>query len=145
MRRATELLARLEKHALDEQRIALQALEATLTAQRDALAALDRDLAAQHVTAWMLPGGPRHLAGYAAEQLERQRSLHQDARTMAAARDLAQTALRARLQSYRTMEEADQRRVERAAGDELRRSQAEVDEACALRLANGLAARPVGA
>ncbi|MFZ1429372.1 MAG: hypothetical protein WAS21_21670 [Geminicoccaceae bacterium] len=138
MRRATELLARLEKHALDEQRIVLQTLEASLTAQRDELAALDRDLATQHVKAWVLPGGPRHLAGYAAEQMERQRSLQQEARAMAAARDLAQTALRARLQSYRTMEEADQRRVERAADDMLRRSQAEVEEACALRLANGL-------
>lgn len=145
MLRATDLLARLEKHALDEQRIALQTLEAALAVQRDELAALDRDLATQHVTAWVLPGGPRHLAGYAAEQMERQRSLHQEARAMTAARDLAQTALRARLQSYRTMEEADRRRVERAAGDLLRRSQAEVDEACALRLANGLVLGPVAA
>jgi len=145
MRRATELLARLEKHALDEQRSVLQALEATLTARRDELAALERDLAMQQVTAWVLPGGPRHLAGYAAEQMERQRSLHQDACAMVQARDLAQTALRARLQSYKTLEEADRRRVERAAGDRLKHSQAEVEEACTLRLAKGLVVGPVTA
>lgn len=143
MRRATELLARLEKHAFDEQRIVLQTLEAALMARQDELAALGRDLAAQHVMAWALPGGPRHLAGYAAEQLERQRSLHQDMCSMVAARDLAQTALRERLQSYRTMEEADQQRLRRIAGDKLKRSQAEVDEAYALRLANGSAKEPV--
>lgn len=137
MRRATELLARLEKHALDEQRIVLQTLEAALMARQDELAALGRDLATQHVTAWALPGGPRHLDGYAAEQIKRQRNLHQDMCSMVAARDLAQTALRERLQSYKTMEEADQRRLRRITGDKLRRSQAEVDEACALRLANG--------
>ena len=139
MRRATELLARLEKHALDEQRIVVQTLEAALVARQDELAALGRDLATQHVMAWALPGGPRDLTGYTAEQLERQRSLHQDMCSMVAARDLAQTALRERLQSYRTMEEADQRRLRRIAADKLRRSQAEVDEACALRLANGSA------
>lgn len=143
MRRATELLARLEKHALDEQRIALEALETALSARRHALEALERNLATQHLAAWALPGGPRHLAGYAAKQIELQRGMLQDARNMVAARDLASEALRTRLQSYQTMNEADRRCSERAARQAFRRDQIQVEEACALRLAHDSILGPV--
>lgn len=143
MRRATELLARLEKHALDEQRIALEALETALSARRHALEALERNLATQHLAAWALPGGPRHLTGYAAKQIELQRGMLQDARNMVAARDLASEALRTRLQSYQTMNEADRRCSERAARQAFRRDQIQVEEACALRLAHDSILGPV--
>jgi hypothetical protein len=61
-RRATELLARLERHALDEQRLALTALETELAERRAGIALVDRQLVAEHEAGWQLPGGPQPLA-----------------------------------------------------------------------------------
>ena len=74
-RRATELLARLERHALDEQRLALAALQAALAGRRAELAALDRRTTDEHAAGWALPGGPQPLAAYAKAAQARRRVL----------------------------------------------------------------------
>ena len=51
LRRSTELLARLEKHALDQARLTLQALEFELARQQESLAVAERRLAGEHASA----------------------------------------------------------------------------------------------
>ena len=107
MRRATELLARLEKYALDEQKLALQELEAALAASRDKQKAVQRGLARELAAAWTVSGGPGGSSCFLAGQLKRVGSLRASEQALTVARDRAQAELRVRLGRFKTMELAD--------------------------------------
>jgi hypothetical protein len=104
VRRAVELLARIEKQELDRERLALLAVEAELAARREELAALRRGLAVEHEAAWALPAGPSGLAPYFRSGLERQRRLGQLGQELEVARGLAQEVLSRRLRSHKSLE-----------------------------------------
>lgn len=135
LRRSTELLARLEKHALDQERLALLALETELARLRQEMAAAERRIACEHATAWDLPGGPRQLTAYLEGEAVRQRSLFGTARDLAQTVAHAQKGLQGRLRSYKALELAARGMAARAALHQMKELQAEVEEAGAVRAA----------
>ncbi len=135
LRRSAELLTRLEKHALDQERLALQALEGELARLQQELAAAGQRLAAEHVAAWDLPGGPRRLAAYRAGEAARLQTLLDAARHHEQAVAQAQMGLQGRLRSYKALELAARGMAARAAAQQMKAQQAEVDEAGATRAA----------
>ena len=133
MRRATELLARLEKHALDEQSIALQELEAAVAASRNERAAVERALTRELSAAWTTSGGPSGTGRFLVGQFERHGSLRIGEQALEAARVAARTALLTRLSRFKTIELADAASAARIAGERQRKCQLEIEEAGALR------------
>jgi hypothetical protein len=97
MRRAVELLARLERHALDRQRLELGAQARALERAQAGIDALRVRLEVEHALAFELPGGPGPLAPYAAAARARGRELRRAETELRAAVVRAQGALRERL------------------------------------------------
>lgn len=134
-RPAAELLARLERHALDEQRLILAGLEAELEAQRTEIARLGRELETEQPVGWRLPGGARLLAGYAGASHARQRALRSAERELAQATEQARAALLAQLRRFKSLELAAAAELQREAAALARRERLEIEEAGALRAA----------
>ena len=133
---STELLARLEKHALDQARLTLQALELELARQQEALAVAERRLAGEHASAWRLPGGPRGLGAYLNAEAARQQAMHGAAGDLARTFAHAQAALQKRLRRYKALDLAAQQISASDSRHELHGAQAEVEEAGILRAAS---------
>jgi hypothetical protein len=136
VRRAVELLARIEKQELDRERLALLAVEAELAARRDELAALRRNLAVEHEAAWALPAGPSGLAPYFRSGLERQRRLGRLGQELEVARGLAQEALSRRLRSQKSLELVAEGLQEQEARRAMAKARGEVEEASQLKAAS---------
>ena len=132
---ALELLARLEKQALDRERLDLQAIETEIAQRRREGQLLEAALAAEFGTAWTLPGGPGPFAPYAAACRARQGQLEDRLARLAQARDQAQAAVHEALISYKALDIATQELRRRAAGLLARQTQAAREEAGLLRLA----------
>jgi hypothetical protein len=133
LRRSTELLARLEKHALDQERLALQALEHELARLNQELTAAERALRGEHAAAWALPGGPRRLTPYLAVETARQGALRHAAQELQQKVEHAQTELQARPRRYKSLELAARGLAARDALEQARTARAEVADACAVR------------
>lgn len=134
-RHAAELLARLERHALDEQRLVLAGLEAELEARRGELEALGRELEREHAVAWGLPGGPRLLAAYAAASHARQRALRAAEQRLARAAEEARSALLAGMRRFKSLDLAAAALRRREAEMQCRKTRLEIEEAGALKAA----------
>jgi hypothetical protein len=135
MRRAVDLLARLERHALDEQRLALTGILRDLERQRAAKLDLSRRLAFEHATAFELPGGPRQSAAYLEVAQARGRALRAAETRLKQEAAAAEARLGERVRSWKGLD---------LVASELRRSEAnlarrlaaaQVEEAAALRVA----------
>jgi hypothetical protein len=132
-RRAAELLARLERHALDEQRLVLAGLQAELEGRRAEIAKLERQLVEEHAVGWLLPGGPRLLAAYATASHARQCSLRAAEHQLAEAAKQARGEVAARMRRFKSLDlaaAAERRREAEACKERL-----EIEEAGALRAA----------
>jgi hypothetical protein len=129
MRRALELLAKLERQELDTARLALRAAEGELARTDEALSSLRQRLPAEHAAGWELPGGPALLASYLGasrrleERLERRRGEQQTARERAA------EAVRERLGAAKTLELAAEQIGAAATAELARRATLELEEA----------------
>ena len=141
MRRAVELLARIEKQELDRERLALLAVEAELAARRDELAALRRGLAVEHGAAWVLPSGPGRLAPYFRSAQERQRRLGEAERELEDARDMARQALSQRLRNHKSLELVAEQLQEQEARRAAVKARGEVEEASQLKAASARGGR----
>ncbi len=137
MPRALELLVRLEKHALEERRLALRTHDVALEALRSELAGLQDVFVTEHAAVWGLPGGPGRLTGHAGTILARLRRLQSDEASTASAREQALTALQEQLLRQKTLELAALGQRTRAQAALCRRAQAAADEAGAVRAAPG--------
>jgi hypothetical protein len=132
-RRAAGLLARLERHALDEQRLVLAGLQAELEGRRAEIAKLERQLVEEHAVGWLLPGGPRLLAAYATASHARQCSLRAAEHQLAEAAKQARGEVAARMRRFKSLDlaaAAERRREAEACKERL-----EIEEAGALRAA----------
>jgi hypothetical protein len=136
-RRAAELLARLERHALDEQRLVLAGLQAELEGRRAEIAKLERQLVEEHAVGWLLPGGPRLLAAYATASHARQCSLRAAEHQLAEAAKQARGEVAARMRRFKSLDlaAAAERRREAEAEAEACKERLEIEEAGALRAA----------
>jgi hypothetical protein len=143
MRRAMELLARIEKQELDRGRLALQAIEAEMEARRGELATLRQRLATEHEAAWALPGGPGRLAAYFRSGVERQQRLGALGRELEHAQGLARQALAERLKSYKSLDLAARRLQEEATRQAAHAARREVEEASQLKAASAPARQAV--
>lgn len=133
MRRATELLVRLKKHALDEQNLAMRGLAAALAASRNERATVECGLALELAAAWAISGGPGGASRFLAGQIERVGSLRATEQALEEAHDGAQAELLARLGRFKTMELADAAIVASTAAERERKSRLEADEGGVLR------------
>jgi hypothetical protein len=134
-RRAAELLARLERHALDEQRLVLAGLEAELEGRRAEIAKLERQLVEEHAVGWLLPGGPRLLAAYATASHARQCSLRAAEHQLAEAAKQARGEVAARMRRFKSLDLAAAAERRREAEAEACKERLEIEEAGALRAA----------
>jgi hypothetical protein len=135
LRRATELLVRLERHALDQERLALRALESELAIRHQELAEITRTFAAEHAAAWNLPGGPQHLAAYLTREGVQHRAIREAANGLQRAVAQGRMGLQARLQSYKALELAAGEIAARDEWEQVRRVRAEVEEVASVRAA----------
>jgi hypothetical protein len=134
-RRAAELLARLERHALDEQRLVLAGLQAELEGRRAEIAKLERQLVEEHAVGWLLPGGPRLLAAYATASHARQCSLRAAEHQLAEAAKQARGEVAARMRRFNSLDLAAAAERRREAEAEACKERLEIEEAGALRAA----------
>jgi hypothetical protein len=134
-RRAAGLLARLERHALDEQRLVLAGLQAELEGRRAEIAKLERQLVEEHAVGWLLPGGPRLLAAYATASHARQCSLRAAEHQLAEAAKQARGEVAARMRRFKSLDLAAAAERRREAEAEARKERREIEEAGALRAA----------
>jgi hypothetical protein len=134
-RRAAELLARLERHALDEQRLVLAGLQAELEGRRAEIAKLERQLVEEHAVGWLLPGGPRLLAAYATASHARQCSLRAAEHQLAEAAKQARGEVAARMRRFKSLDLAAAAERRREAEAEACKERLEIEEAGALRAA----------
>jgi hypothetical protein len=134
-RRAAELLARLERHALDEQRLVLAGLQAELEGRRAEIAKLERQLVEEHAVGWLLPGGPRLLAAYATASHARQCSLRAAEHQLAEAAKQARGEVAARMRRFKSLDFAAAAERRREAEAEACKERLEIEEAGALRAA----------
>jgi hypothetical protein len=134
-RRAAELLARLERHALDEQRLVLAGLQAELEGRRAEIAKLERQLVEEHAVGWLLPGGPRLLAAYATASHARQCSLRAAEHQLAEAAKQARGEVAARMRRFKSLDLAAAAERRREAKAEACKERLEIEEAGALRAA----------
>ena len=135
MRRAAELLARLERHALDERRLALAARTAELERRQAEITALDRRLEIEHALAFELPGGPQPLAGYARAALAQGRVLRNTEASLRRAVAELESPLRERLRAWKALDLVVTHLRDREAETEMRAARHDVEEAAALRTA----------
>jgi hypothetical protein len=134
-RRAAGLLARLERHALDEQRLVLAGLQAELEGRRAEIAKLERQLVEEHAVGWLLPGGPRLLAAYATASHARQCSLRAAEHQLAEAAKQARGEVAARMRRFKSLDLAAAAERRREAEAEACKERLEIEEAGALRAA----------
>jgi hypothetical protein len=134
-RRAAGLLARLERHALDEQRLVLAGLQAELEGRRAEIAKLERQLVEEHAVGWLLPGGPRLLAAYATASHARQCSLRAAEHQLAEAAKQARGEVAARMRRFKSLDFAAAAERRREAEAEACKERLEIEEAGALRAA----------
>lgn len=133
MRRATELLARLERHALDERRLALAARAAELERRQAEIGALERRLEIEHGLAFELPGGPQPLAAYARVALAQTQLLRATEAGLHQAVAVAGDQVRQRLLAWKALDLVAGQLREKESQAALLAAQREVDEASALR------------
>jgi hypothetical protein len=144
MRRAVALLARLQHHALEQERLGLGALRGELARQEAELARLDRRFAAEHAAAFELAGGPRPLAAYTAATQARRRRLHAEALAAAAAVAAGEERLRAQARRWKSLDLVEGTLRTAAQSADARRTAATVEEAAQLRAALRLRTRGPG-
>ena len=96
MRRALELLAKLERQKRDHARQTLRSAEVELTETDRTLNSLRQRLPIEHAAGWALPGGPGLLAAFLGEQHRLEQRLGHRRREQEAARDRAAEAVRER-------------------------------------------------
>jgi hypothetical protein len=135
MRHATEIVARLERQALDERRLVLTALAGELALLRASTDDLERRLAREHDVAFELPGGPQPLAAYAHAARARVRAFRDRERELCKAVAAAEIDLGERVRAWKSLDLAASRERERQADAEMRCTWREVEEAGVLRLA----------
>jgi hypothetical protein len=133
--RALELLTRLAKQDLDNERLALQAVENEIAQRRREVRELETALAVEFGKAWTLPGGPAAFAPYAEACRARQRQLENALARLAQERDRKQTAVHEVLSGYKALDIAMQELRRQAAERLAQRAQAAREEAGLLRLA----------
>ena len=123
MRRALDLLARIEKQVLDRQHLTLRAIEAEIERNRRELSLLEGALASELSIAWALPGGPRPFAAYNARARERQHRLMIGIEALGHSWQKAEASLHEAMQRFKGLDLAAERM--RARATELLRRQAE--------------------
>jgi hypothetical protein len=135
MRRAIELLARLRRHALDAQRVALAGLTDELDRNRARQVELEHRLVREHALAFELPGGPQPLVGYRNLARARASALRAAELRTAQAVATAEELLRQRLRDWKGLDLAAAELRRRDAQNESRRAAARIDEAASLKAA----------
>lgn len=133
MRRALELLAKLERQELDRERQALRAAEAELERTEQELRSLREQEPLEHAAGWSLPGGPGLLACYLGAARRRETWLGQRCHEQRAARERAADAVRERIGAAKSLELAAEQLAAAAAADLARRETIEREEAGARR------------
>lgn len=144
MRRALELLAKLERQKRDHARQTLRSAEVELTETDRTLNSLRQRLPIEHAAGWALPGGPGLLAAFLGEQHRLEQRLGHRRREQEATRDRAAEAVRERLSAAKTLELAAEQLAATAAAERGRRASVELEEAGARRrsVSTGAAGRP---
>lgn len=137
MRKALELLARLERQELDHERQALRKVEAELAEAEHELGVLRDRRPHEHEAGWALPGGPGLLAAYLGAAGRREVGLADRLRELAVAQAHAQEAVRARIAAAKSLEIAARHLAAEATAAEERRAMLEIEEASGLRLGAG--------
>jgi hypothetical protein len=135
MRRALDLLTRLERHALDERRLRLTRLVGELTRRRAQRAQLQERIAREHETAFELPGGPRPLAAYLRVARLQEQILEAAAAQLEAAVAAAEAGLQAQLRRWKALDLAGQALRQRETDALLRAARIELEGSAALRAA----------
>ncbi len=135
MRRAVDLLTRLERHALDRQRLELQAVAGELEHRRTQLVQLGQRLVLEHALAFELPGGPQPLAAYAGLAQARTEALRAEEARLIEATARAEAGLRERARHWKALDLVGQALRAEAAARAQRDAAAAIAEAAQLRAA----------
>ena len=141
MRRAIELLTRLERHALDQRRLELQAATAELACRCRQLVQLQHRVAAEHALAFELPGGPQPLAAYARLTQAQARTLRAEEARAGDAVAAAEAGLRRQARRWKTLDLVGLELRAREAARVQRTASAAVEEAAQVRAALRLRTR----
>jgi hypothetical protein len=134
-RRALELLTRLEKQALDRERLELRAIEEEIARRREAMRRFDVEFAAELEAAWTTPGGPGLFGAYAARCRIELQQLTDGLARLGQAREQAQAAVQEVLTSYKALDIATHELARQTAALCARREDATREEAALLRQA----------
>ena len=141
MRRAVALLARLEHHALEEERRALVTARGELEARARELAGLDRRFAAEHAAAFTLAGGPQPLAPYATAVQARRRGLAAELARAEAEVAAGTERLREQARRWKALDLAEAGLRERAEQAARRGEVARIEEAAGIAAAGRIRTR----